>query len=61
MSILARMENQKRRMNNMESDLSVRMTKMEAEMDAIKNRVSGIEQRKKKVREVKSVQDNGNK
>ena len=39
----------------MESDLSIRMTKMEAEIDAIKNRVSGMEQRKKKVREVESV------
>ena len=55
MLILARMEKQKRRMNDMESDLSIRMTKMEAEIDAIKNRVSGMEQRKKKVREVESV------
>lgn len=35
-----------------ESDLNVRMTKMEAEMDAMKNRVSGIEQKGKRGRKV---------
>lgn len=40
----------------MELDLNMRMTKMEAEIDAIKNRVSGVEQRKRIVREVESVQ-----
>jgi len=39
----------------MEPDLNVRMTRIEAEIDAIKNRVSGVEQRKKLVREVKST------
>ena len=56
------MENKRRRMNNMEPDLKDRMTKIEAEMDAIKNRVSGIEQRKKIVRKVESIQgDNDSK
>lgn len=53
------MENKKRRMNNMEPDLNVRMNKMEAEMDALKNRVFGIEQRKRKVRKINSIQGNG--
>ena len=50
------MENKKRRMNNMESDLEIRMNKMEAEMDSLKNRVSGMEQRKRKVRKIDSIQ-----
>ena len=40
----------------MEPDLNIRMNKMEAEMDALKNRVSGMEQRKRKVRKIDSIQ-----
>jgi len=49
----------------MESDLDNRMTKIEAEMDAIKNRVSGMEQRAKRRKDVRStvgaVKGNGTK
>jgi len=55
----------RRRTNNMESDLDNRMTKIEAEMDAIKNRVSGMEQRAKRRKDVRStvgaVKGNGTK
>lgn len=40
----------------MEPDLNIRMNKMEAEMDALKNRVSGMEQRKRRVRKIDSIQ-----
>ena len=40
----------------MEVDLNIRMNKVEAEMDALKNRVSGMEQRKRKVRKIDSIQ-----
>lgn len=42
----------------MEPNINDRMTKIEADMDAIKNRVSGMEQRMKMRRKVESVQDN---
>lgn len=56
MLILVLMENKKRRMNDMEPDLNIRMDRIEAEMDALKNRVSGMEQRKRKVRKIDSIQ-----
>lgn len=49
-------QDQDRRTNNMEPNINDRMTKIEADMDAIKNRVSGMEQRMKMRRKVKSVQ-----
>lgn len=51
-------QDQDRRTNNMEPNINDRMTKIEADMDAIKNRVSGMEQRMKMRRKVESVQDN---